>query len=115
MVVSLHESEMRQNKLQFLPRPHTQGSNPSSMRRVSDTGRRMAQDEMLAGHSIVGGSCKVEVRKQSRGHLLIWPCARKSAMSALQVGQGFMTLRSRMVRPEATGPLRPGATGLHHA
>ena len=30
-------------------------------------------------------------------HLLIWPCDRKSAMSTLQVGQAFMTLRSRMV------------------
>ena len=30
-------------------------------------------------------------------HLLIWPCNRKSAMSTLQVGQAFMTFRSRMV------------------
>ena len=46
----------------------------------------------------MGASCK-----QPGAHLLIWPCARKSAMSTLQVGQGFMTLRSRMARPVATG------------
>ena len=42
-------------------------------------------------------------------HLLIWPWARKSAMSALQVGHGFMTLRSRMVRPVATGLSSPAS------
>jgi len=46
-----------------------------------------------------------------RLHLLIWPCARKSAMSILQVGQGFMTLRSRMARPVAGAGL-PGIATL---
>lgn len=56
--------------------------------------------ELGAENSSMGGCCRWGCRER---HLLIWPWARKSAMSALQVGHGFMIFRSRMVRPVATG------------
>jgi hypothetical protein len=44
-------------------------------------------------------------------HRLTWPCARNSAMSALQVGQGLTTLRTRIVRrpaaPRSSASSRP--------
>lgn len=48
---------------------------------------------------------------QTAAHRLTCPCARNSAMSALHVGQGLTTLRTRIVRPalaaRSSGSPRP--------
>ena len=55
---------------------------------------------MERGAQLTGSTAKTASGVlQTATHRLTCPCARNSAMSALQVGQGLTTLRTRIVRP----------------
>ncbi len=79
-------------------------------------GKEAAQLGPIAAAAVFTGCEPARTAASARlsseaAHRLTWPCARNSAMSALQVGQGLTTLRTRIVRrpaaPSASASSRP--------